>query len=257
MIFRHKKKLGQHFLLNEKISEKIVSIKKIENEEVIEIGPGKGHLTKKIISQKPSKLTLIEKDISLKPYLKKIIKKYEIINVNLIFDDVTKLKLSKFSKKKQILIANLPYNIASTLIIDWLTYLNKFKCLIIMVQKEVAERLSAKVKSKFYGRLSILIQLHANVISKFDVGAENFFPKPKVESCVLEIIPKTKKNFNYKNLDKILRIAFFQRRKTLKNNLIKYDLMVEKKIIGCGINPSCRPQELSPLDYLKLSKALF
>ena len=85
-----------------------------------------------------------------------------------------------------------------------------------MVQKEVAERLSAEVKSKFYGRLSILIQLHANVISKFDVGAENFFPKPKVESCVLEIIPKTKKNFNYKNLDKILRIAFFQRRKNLK-----------------------------------------
>ena len=82
-----------------------------------------------------------------------------------------------------------------------------------MVQKEVAERLSAEVKSKFYGRLSILIQLHANVTSKFDVGAENFFPKPKVESCVLEIIPKTKKNFNYKNLDKILRIAFFKEEK--------------------------------------------
>ena len=125
-----------------------------------------------------------------------------------------------------------------------------------MVQKEVAERLTAKVSSKSYGRLSVLLQLHCNVRKYFDVDRDKFVPKPKVVSTVIQIKPKKQCKFIYEKVDKLLRHSFKQRRKTIKNNLKTYYIDVEKKILKCGIDPNSRPQDLEPNDFVKLSKIL-
>ena len=125
-----------------------------------------------------------------------------------------------------------------------------------MVQKEVASRLSAKEKTKHYGRTSVLIQVVADVKIKFDVAPENFFPKPKVHSSVIEIIPKEKIKFDYKKLDKFLKLSFMHKRKTLKNNLSKISSNIEEKIFKCGIDPALRPEEISPNQFIKLSEEL-
>ncbi len=253
--FYHKKSFGQHFLHNKKILEKISKIQELYNENVIEIGPGKGALTKFLLKQSPKALTVIEKDKTLKPFLEEI-KQKNIKNFNLIFDDALNFDLTGLAKKKIILVGNLPYNIATTLIIKWMRSYENFKSLIVMVQKEVAERLYAKTGTKFYSRTSVLVQASANVSEKFEVSAENFFPKPKVSSTVIEIVP-FKRNFNYEKLDKILKISFLHRRKILKNNLKNLNTELEKKICASGINLLLRPQNLNPSDYIKLSEILF
>ncbi len=252
--FYHKKSLGQNFLRNKKLLEKISKIKKLKNEYVIEIGPGSGALTEFILRENPKILTVIEKDEDLKSTLNKFKQKYPE-NFNLIFSDALTFDISTLTKKKIILIGNLPYNIATTLIIDWMRNYKTFKALVVMVQKEVAQRLYAKAGTKFYGRTSVLVQANATVEEKFEVTANNFFPKPKVNSSVIEIIP-FKKDFNYESLDKILKISFLHRRKILKNNLKNLNIDT-KKIQANGINLSSRPQDLTPNDYIKLSQILF
>ena len=149
--FKHKKNLGQNFLINKKILQKISSLKDFKNQEIVEVGPGKGYLTEFIIKKKPSKLILIEKDKTLNTILSNLIKNKDT-EIKLIIEDALKISINKLSKKKIILIGNLPYNIATTLILNWLKYINSFKSIIVMVQKEVASRLSAKKKTKHYGR---------------------------------------------------------------------------------------------------------
>ena len=256
ILFKNKKRLGQNFLINEKIQQKICSLTKIENEEVLEVGPGKGYLTKYILKQNPSRLILIEKDCSLQPFLSKIVDKKKQC-VELIFDDILKIPIFKLSNKKITILANLPYNIATTLILNWLPHINSIKTMILMVQKEVALRLSAQHKTKEYGRISVLAQLLSNIEVKIKVEPENFFPKPKVDSAVLKIVPQKKKKFNYESLDKTLKLSFLHRRKTLRNNLKKIDPNIEIKISKCGIDPNLRPEEITPLEYIKLSEELF
>ena len=253
--FFHKKSLGQNFLNNKELLEKISKFRTLSNEIVIEIGPGKGALTEFLLREKPEKLILIEKDKKLKPYLEKI-KKKNPQRLDLIFGDALELDLSTFTRKKIILIGNLPYNIATTLIINCMKYYETFKSLVVMVQKEVAERFYAKSGTKFYSRTSVLIQANASVKEKIEVSPDNFFPKPKVKSSVIEIIP-FERTFDYKKLDKTLKISFLHRRKMLKNNLKNLDIELEKKINASGINLFSRPQELQPKDYIKLSKILF
>ena len=197
--FKPKKRLGQNFLLNNEILEKITSLINIEGEEIVEIGPGKGNLTKFILKKKPSKLFLIEKDITLKPYISKVIKNHKE-KVILLIDDALTISINNLSKKKIIIIANLPYNIATTLILNWLICINSIKSMILMVQKEVALRLSAIEKPKLWKNICSYSVL-ANVEIKFD-KPENFYPKPKVDSSVIEITPK-KVKFNYHKLTKL------------------------------------------------------
>ena len=133
---------------------------------------------------------------------------------------------------------------------------NKPKKLVLMVQKEVAERLSAKVSTPYYSRLSVLIQLHAFVEKVFEVEPHNFNPAPKVKSTVIKITPYRNKKKNYDKLNYILKISFRQRRKTIKNNLKTFYIDAEKRILECGIDPNSRPQDLKPSDFEKLSKVL-
>jgi 16S rRNA (adenine1518-N6/adenine1519-N6)-dimethyltransferase len=182
--------------------------------------------------------------------------KNKSIKIKLIIEDALKISINKLSKNKIVLIGNLPYNVATTLILNWLRYIHSFESIVVMVQKEVASRLSAKEKTKHYGRTSVLAQVVADVKIKFDVAPENFFPKPKVHSSVIEIIPKEKIKFNYKKLDKFLKLSFMHKRKTLKNNLSKISSNIEEKIYKCGVNPALRPEEISPNQFIKLSEEL-
>ena len=253
--FRPKKKFGQNFLKNKDLLKKISELMDFENKLVLEIGPGTGALTEYLLKKQPKKLIAIEKDEELKPFLLKIQKKY-LVNFEIIFQDALRYEYSKFEGKKIFLVANLPFHIATTLVIKWLKYIENFESIIIMVQKEVAERLSAKVSTKFYGRTSILVQLHSNVTKIFDVSPENFHPKPKVNSSVIELSPKSNLNFNYERVDKLLKICFAQRRKKLKNNLNKISYSNLEKIIKSGIDLNLRPQDISIENYVMMSKLL-
>ncbi len=250
-----KKSLGQHFLINKKILKKIVSLDDIKDKIIFEIGPGRGALTKEILQNNPKRLILIEKDKNLKTYLFKLQEKFEDI-VSFIDDDVLNINLKDFNYNKVKIISNLPYNIASTLIIKLIKNYDIIESMVLMVQKEVAERLSAKVSTPFYSRLSVLIQLHAEIEKVFDVEPNNFKPRPKVESTVIKIMPYEKSEIHYDRLDNVLKISFRQRRKTIKNNLKTFFIDAEKKILKCGIDPNSRPQDLKPIDFVKLSKIL-
>ena len=185
----------------------------------------------------------------------KLQEKFEDI-VSFIDDDVLNINLKDFNYNKVKIISNLPYNIASTLIIKLIKNYDIIESMVLMVQKEVAERLSAKVSTPFYSRLSVLIQLHAEIEKVFDVEPNNFKPRPKVESTVIKIMPYEKSEIHYDRLDNVLKISFRQRRKTIKNNLKTFFIDAEKKILKCGIDPNSRPQDLKPIDFVKLSKIL-
>jgi 16S rRNA (adenine1518-N6/adenine1519-N6)-dimethyltransferase len=253
--FHPKKKFGQNFLKNKDLLKKISELRNFDNKLVLEIGPGKGALTEYLLKKQPKKLIAIEKDEELKPFLLKIQKKYSV-NFEIIFQDALKYEYSKIKSQKIFLVANLPYHIATTLVIKWLKYIENFESIIIMVQREVAERLSAKASTKFYGRTSILVQLHSDVKKIFDVSPENFHPKPKVNSSIIELNPKSNLNFNYEKVDELLKICFAQRRKKLKNNLNKISHSNLEKIIKSGIDLNLRPQDISIENYVMMSNLL-
>ena len=254
--FRVKKKLGQHFLKNKSIIEKITSFKNIKNKNIIEVGPGFGSLTVSILNKKPNSLVCIEKDINLKKHLDNLNRQFDK-NLKIIYGDALKINLTKIIKKNIYLIANLPYNIASTLIINWLQYINNFKFIIVMVQKEVADRLTAKTSSKSYGRLSVLVQQYCYVEKKFDIKPENFSPRPKVNSSIVVITPKKKKKIDYYKMDDLLRLSFIHRRKQIKNNLINKYPGIEKILTKNKLKKTVRPQEISPNLYEKIYNSLY
>lgn len=250
MIFKIKKKFGQHFLQKKDILEKIVNLTKIENKDIIEIGPGFGALTKEILRKKPNSLLIIEKDKSLKKFLSDFnLEK----NTSIVFDDALKVNLEKVSKVEKVtLIANLPYNIATTLIINWIKYINFFETIVVMVQKEVADRLTAEKSDKSYSRLSVLVQLFCSIKKRFDVDPQNFNPPPKVISSVIQIIPKKNININYERIDQLLKHSFFSRRKKIKNNLIKIYPNIEELFLTNHLDINMRPQDISPKEFLKI-----
>lgn len=256
MKFKVKKRFGQHFLINKDIVHKILSLSKINTETVIEIGPGFGALTTEIIKKQPSLLYLIEKDTSLKAHLENLTKDYKT-KTKIIYDDALNIDLEKiYNTKKISLVANLPYNIATTLIINWLKHIHIFSSIIVMVQKEVADRLTARTSTSSYGRLSVLVQTFCKIEKKFDVEKSNFSPAPKITSSIIEIIPKKKTLINYQNLDSLLKISFFSRRKKIKNNLIKKYPNIVKVLKENNIDYNLRPQDFSPCQYNRLSRII-
>ena len=256
MKIKPKKSLGQNFLSDKNIIKSIVDIGNIKNNNVIiEIGPGTGNLTEFILKKKPKKFFVIEKDSNLVKLL------YERFNnkINIINNDVLNFKLNIISKEKFIIYGNLPYNISTQILAKWITDREKFescKKLILMFQKEVANRIIAKTNSKNYGRLSIISNWRLDVKKEFDISSNSFFPKPKVDSTLLSFIPKRKYyNINNpENLEKITKIFFNQRRKMIKNPLkqiFKNPNIVIKKL---NLDVNLRPQNLSPLNYFEITK---
>jgi 16S rRNA (adenine1518-N6/adenine1519-N6)-dimethyltransferase len=249
-----KKSLGQNFLTDRNILEKIVNVTTIKNKIIFEVGPGTGNLTSFILKNKPKKVFVIEKDNDLA----------EKLNVNfgeqltVINDDILNINENLLFDDKVTVFGNLPYNISTEILSKWIINLKDnfwFDHLILMFQKEVAERIISTFNKSTYGRLSILANWKLNVKKICDIKPESFSPKPKIDSSLLFFTPK--KNFykfkNPKNLEKVTRIFFSQRRKMLKkpfNQLFNGD----KKIIDkLKIDLNLRPQNLDFDTYYKLT----
>ena len=253
MKFKPKKSLGQNFLTDKNILKKIVDIGNIsENDKILEIGPGTGNLTAYIIKSKPKNIIVVEKDIELIRILESKFKK----EIQIINKDV--LKLTKdFYYDKFIVYGNLPYNISTKILSNWcLSKEIKFKKLILMFQKEVADRIVAKVNTKNYSRITILANWKFNIRKIFDINPGCFFPKPKIKSTLLEFIPK--KNIidieKPKNLEKITKIFFSQRRKMVKKNFMRLFENFSALSKKTDIKLTDRPQNISVDKFLLLVK---
>ena len=253
-MIRAKKSLGQNFLIDKNILEKITNITYIEDKLILEIGPGTGNLTTHILNKKPKKFFVIEKDNELANNLeKKFNTKIKVIN-----DDVLKIDETTLFNDKVIVFGNLPYNISTEILSKWIINLKEnfwFESLVLMFQKEVADRIIAKFNTSNYGRLSIICNWKLNIKKICDVKPEAFSPKPKIMSSLLYFYPK--KNFikinNPNNLEKVTRIFFNQRRKMLKkpyNQLFNGNKKILDKL---NIDLNLRPQNLNFETYYKLA----
>ena len=253
MIFA-KKSLGQNFLTDRNILEKIVNVVDIKNKIILEVGPGTGNLTSFILKKQPKKVFVIEKDESLARNLNENFGE----QLTIINDDILNIDENSLFDEKVIVFGNLPYNISTEILSKWIINLKDnfwFDHLILMFQKEVAERIISTFNKSTYGRLSILANWKLNVKKICDIKPESFSPRPKIDSSLLFFTPK--KNFfklkNPKNLEKVTRIFFSQRRKMLKkpfNQLFNGD----KKIIDkLKIDLNLRPQNLDFDTYYKLT----
>tara|TARA_Y100000590_G_C15587170_1_gene964577 strand:- start:378 stop:1184 length:807 start_codon:yes stop_codon:yes gene_type:complete len=253
-----KKSLGQNFLVDKNIINKIIKIGNIgKNKVVMEIGAGYGNLTDAIATRDPKEIIAIEKDKKLCFFLKNKFKKNK--NIKIINDDVLNIIKQQFLNKNIIVFGNLPYNI-STKILASLVLLEKwppwFDVLILMFQKEVAERIIAKMGTKEFSRLTILSNWRLDIKKHFDISKNSFFPKPKINSTLLSFKPK--KNYSYKlknpkNLEKTTRILFANRRKMINKNFYKLfgkDFSLAKNL---GINLNNRPEQLSNEMFYKIA----
>tara|TARA_B100000575_G_scaffold199780_1_gene161737 strand:- start:481 stop:1266 length:786 start_codon:yes stop_codon:yes gene_type:complete len=249
-----KKFLGQHFLIDDNISKKIVDnidFKKFK--KVIEVGPGKGALTKHLLHIKDI-LTLIEVDNESVVFLKNefLNEKLDIIENDFLKFDI----LSAYPSEENILIiGNFPYNISSQILFKSIDNYKSVKAIIGMFQKEVAERIISKNNSKQYGILSVKTQLFYDAKILFDVSPNVFFPKPKVNSAVISLTRKENINIDYdlELLDRIIKLSFQHRRKKIKNSLKKLD--IEENILEDSIFDS-RPEQLTIEEFVKLTKKI-
>ena len=255
-MIRAKKSLGQNFLVDRNILEKIVNVVQIQQKTILEVGPGTGNLTSFILKKKPKKIFVIEKDENLANHLKETFKDQLII----INDDVLKIDESLLFKNKVTVFGNLPYNISTEILSKWITNSSEnlwFNNLILMFQKEVADRIIAKFDTSNYGRLSIISNWKLNVEKICDIKPECFSPRPKIESSLLFFSPK--KNFlkikNPKNLEKVTRIFFNHRRKMIKKPFNQLFNGNQKVLDKLKINLNLRPQNLDFNTYYKLTEA--
>ena len=251
--FIHKKSLGQHFIKDPNLHRKIVSkAGNIENYNIVEIGPGDGGLSKAILEKNPKKLFLIEKDNDLIPYLQSIFK--ECNNVEIISGDGTLIDIRKIIEQPVKIIANLPYNVATNMILNWLEYGNFFESMTVLIQKEVADRFLANVGDGSYGRTAILTKLVADVRKEFDVPPGAFNPPPKVNSTLITLIPLKQHRFNiaWKDMSNLTKIAFTQPRKTIMNNLKGQYQNILEVLNELRIDPKKRPENLSLEDFHKI-----
>mgnify|MGYP001162520454 FL=1 len=256
MKYKPKKSLGQNFLINKNIIKEIVKIGKLQkNISVIEIGPGTGNLTEEILKSNPRNFYAIEKDEILFKDLKNKFKN----NIKLINKDVLEIDWQKFGDNQYIVFGNLPYNISSKLLINWLRLNNLnliFKKLILMFQKEVADRIVADVNSSKYGRLSILTSWKMDAKKIMDIEADNFYPKPKVQSSLVYFEPK-QEFYKFNNsicLERVTDIFFQNKRKMIKKPL-KLLFDNSKQIVKkFNLDENCRPQNIKPFTFFELSK---
>jgi len=253
-----KKSLGQNFLIDKNIINKIISISKIEKKDtVLEIGSGYGNLTEAIIKENPKKIYAIEKDKKIFFHLEKKFKNSK--NLQIVNDDILNILKKKFLEKNIIIFGNLPYNI-STQILSSLIHSSKskpwYKILIFMFQKEVADRIAAKPGEKEFGRLAILANFNLDIKRHFNVSKNCFLPRPKVDSTILSFIPKKKINYNIKNsknLEAVTRILFSARRKMINKsflNIFNGDKSIAQKL---NLDLSLRPEKLSNEMFYKIT----
>ena len=254
-MIRAKKSLGQNFLIDDKILNQIIESVEIENKNILEIGPGTGNLTKYILNKNPKKFTVIEKDKELANNLKEQFKE----DLNIINNDVLNIDERLLFKDKVIVFGNLPYNISTEILSKWIINLKNdfwFENLVLMFQKEVADRIIAKHNNSNYGRLSILANWKLIIKKICDIKPDSFIPKPKIDSSLLIFTPREDfyKIKDPKNLEKITRVFFSNRRKMIKkpfNQIFNGNPKILEKL---NIDLNLRPQNLNFRTYYKLTE---
>ena len=255
-MIRAKKSLGQNFLIDIDIINQIVNSGLIKDQNVLEIGPGTGNLTRQILKKKPKQFFFIEKDSELITMLNNEFNG----KINLVGNDVLKFNETKFLNDNLTVFGNLPFNISTEILCKWIINLKSndfwFNELVLMFQKEVADRIIAKYNTSNYGRLTILSNWKLDIKKICDISPKSFVPKPKVMSTLLYFSPK-KNFFKIKdpiNLEKISRVFFNHRRKMIKkpfNQIFHGNLEIINKL---KLDLNLRPQNLDLKTYYNLTK---
>ncbi len=253
-----KKSLGQNFLVDLNIIKKIISTTNITNKNVVEIGPGTGNLTKNILQKKPKNLILIEKDKELVIDIKKKFEKES--NIEIFNTDVLKFNWEKDIKAKSIIFGNLPYNISTQILVNLIRleiWPPKYERLILMFQKEVAEKILSTYNSKNYGRIGIISNLRLEIEDHFHISPNCFLPKPKVQSTLLIFKPISKNENRFKNvenLEKITHLFFSNKRKMINKVFKKLFANYESVAKKLDIDLTMRPSELSSEKYFQITE---
>ena len=254
MQHKPRKRFGQNFLHDQFVISKIVSaVKPTSNDHFIEIGPGLGAITASVLSV-AKRLDAVEIDQNLIPVLADKFANYK--NFQLHQSDILKFDVSALTSDKNSLrcIGNLPYNISTPLLFKLLEDIDLIHDMHFMLQKEVAQRITAQPNSKQYGRLSIMMQYHCDTDYLFEVPPESFDPQPKVYSAIIKLTPRKQKSVIAKDLNclqTVLTAAFNQRRKTIYNSLKK--LLDKDDFCKLNIDPQLRAEQISVEEFVKIS----
>ena len=251
---RAKRSFGQNFLLDLNLTQRIAcAAGDLGGVNVIEIGPGPGGLTRALMLQGASQIYAIERDFRCIDAINEIIASYPG-RVHIIEADATKINLSEVCEGPRKIVANLPYNVATPLLISWLKNLPDVQGMTLMFQKEVADRLTAQPRTKAYGRLSVMSQWLCHVRQEFNVAKEAFTPPPKVTSTVVTLTPREEPlaEATWANLEQITATAFNQRRKMLRVSLKSYNFDFD----ALGLKETARAEELSVEDFCKLARQI-
>ena len=255
---RARKRFGQNFLHDAGVLHRIMrALAAHPDRPVVEIGPGRGALTEVLLAEGLS-VTAIELDRDLLPILRARLFNHAD-QLTLINADALSFDFADLSSDHQPLqvVGNLPYNITTPLLFHLLQYHALLDCMVFMLQKEVVARLSAEPGGSDYGRLSVMMQFYCTVEPLFEVPPEAFTPQPKVDSAVVRLTPKPLSAEDLelvKILRPLVRQAFAQRRKTLRNNL--RELINDAQFADLDIDPSLRPQNLALADYVRMALLL-
>lgn len=253
-MIKAKKKFGQNFLSDQSVIKEILSyLKPLAHDKILEIGPGMGAITIPLLN-KLNHISVIEIDPDMINYLQKKIPKEKI---NIINRDILSINNKDLEVYDRI-IGNLPYYISTEILIKMIDILGSLKDVHFMFQKEVAERITAKPRSKNFGRLSVLIQYFFDSEILFDISANSFSPPPKIQSSFIKLVPREKEGLKFKNLinfKKVIKTAFQFKRKTLKNNF--KDILDEENFNSIGINPNNRAEMLGVDDFVNIENYIY
>lgn len=267
------KKLGQNFIYDESLCDKIVAESGLTHGDIaIEIGPGPAGLTRSILKKNPGQLIAIEMDQRCRPLLQELQDIYP--NFSVIYSDAKKISIksivdqynpaNKHHNRLRI-IANLPYNVGTILLMNWLKEIDVICSMTIMLQREVVDRITANTNTSSYGRLSVICQLICDAKKCFDVSPKAFYPPPSIWSSIVHLTPKPE--IPHRDLltkvEYITNMAFSGRRKKIKTSLgkliqdtkVKHET-IEELLDACQIDPNMRAENLSPQDYLKIANLL-
>jgi 16S rRNA (adenine1518-N6/adenine1519-N6)-dimethyltransferase len=261
VIARHgitaRKGLGQNFLLDLNLTGRIArAAGRLDHATIVEIGPGPGGLTRALLVAGARRVVAIERDPRCLAALKELAAAYPG-RVELVAADALMRDPVELAEPPRKIVANLPYNIATPLLLGWMERVGEYEGLILMFQREVAERLVAEPRSKAYGRLSVLVQWLAEVAILFDIPPRAFVPPPKVTSSLVRIIPRGEPlaPATKPALERVTAAAFGQRRKMLRTSLKLLGLPVEKLLEHAGVAPTARAEELTVEEFCALARA--
>jgi 16S rRNA (adenine1518-N6/adenine1519-N6)-dimethyltransferase len=253
-----KKSLGQHFLLDLNLTSRVArAAGDLSDCTVIEIGPGPGGLTRALLHSGAKKVIAIERDERPIAALQEVAKAYPG-KLEIIEGDALEIDPVSLCDGPRKIVANLPYNISTQLVLNWLENITEYECLTLMFQKEVADRLGASPRTKDYGRISVLTQWLCDVRMNFNIKPTAFTPPPKVMSTVATLVPRDKPlvDVERKDLERVTQSAFGQRRKMLRASLKTLGVNGEELAMKAGLEPTKRAEELSVEDFCALVKAL-